>query len=137
MATQEDYKNIQDAVDFTLNVKSIVRRRKKNQIDKKREMFVQMVLKLEEMAVKSMLAYTDLQIDLSKYEERFYEVIDAMMFFAFGSEATELVSFYIWDRIGPEGEINPITFDNSNFIYLKSPYELWDTLILINPKIVS
>lgn len=136
MGVQEDYKNIQDAVDSTLNVKSIVRRRKKSHVEKKKEMFVQMILKMEEVAVKSMIAYADLQIDLSKYEEKFYEIMDTMMMFSFGPECTDLVSFYVWDRINPEGGVNPVILEESGEVYLNNPYELWDLMILVNPKLV-
>ena len=136
MSSQEDYRNIQEAMDTTLNIKSIVRRKKKNHVEKKKEAFVQMVLKLEEVAVKSMLAYADLQIDLSKYEEKFYEIMDTLMLFSFGPECTDLISFYVWDRVNPEGGINPVMLEESGPIYLNNPYELWDLMILVNPNLV-
>lgn len=136
MSSQEDYRNIQEAMDTTLNIKSIVRRKKKNHVEKKKEAFVQVVLKLEEVAVKSMLAYADLQIDLSKYEEKFYEIMDTLMLFSFGPECTDLISFYVWDRVNPEGGINPVMLEESGPIYLNNPYELWDLMILVNPNLV-
>lgn len=136
MSSQEDYRNIQEAMDTTLNIKSIVRRKKKNHVEKKKEAFVQVVLKLEEVAVKSMLAYADLQIDLSKYEEKFYEIMDTLMLFSFGPECTDLISFYVWDRVNPEGGVNPVMLEESGPIYLNNPYELWDLMILVNPNLV-
>jgi hypothetical protein len=133
----EQYSGIQLAVDHLLGAKSTIRRKKRTQSDRKKETFFLIVTLMEETIVRSNIAYHDLQLDLFKYEEKFMQVIDMLMFFGFGEEAVELISFYLYDRLSEDGKINPIKDSNGHDILLENPYQLWDLIVQINPKINS
>ena len=60
----DNFKEVQTAVDNMLNVKSYVRRKKKTQSDKKKEMFVQMINSLDEIFVRQGLMYADMDVDM-------------------------------------------------------------------------
>tara|TARA_R110000868_G_scaffold397496_1_gene670213 strand:- start:386 stop:787 length:402 start_codon:yes stop_codon:yes gene_type:complete len=130
-----EYKNVQSAIDTLLNVKSTVRRKKKTEQNKKKEMFVQIINGLEETIIRSSIAYMDFGLDYSKYDESYLAVIDALIYMNFGKEASELISYYLWDRINPDGSTNPILDEDNVEIYLKSPHELWDLMCKLNPKL--
>jgi len=131
----DNFKEVQTAVDNMLNVKSYVRRKKKTQSDKKKEMFVQMINSLDEIFVRQGLMYADMDLDMFKYDEKFLGVIDVMIYFHFGEACSEVIAFYLYDRQNPDGTLNPIFDDNDNEILLQNPYDLWNLLIMINPKI--
>jgi len=130
-----EFKNVQSAIDTLLDTKSFVRRRKKNDKDKKKELFFQIINGIEEVIIRSNLMVIDFGLDNSKYDESFLMVIDALIYMNFGKEAAELVSFYIWDRLNPDGSINPVMCDNEEEIILNNPYELWELMIKVNPKL--
>lgn len=134
---ENEYKQVQAAVDNILNVSTIVRRRKKTASDKKRELFFQIIVAIEEIQVRQNLMYHDLSIDFANYDEKFLTVIDGLLYMHFGHDCAEIISFYIWDRINPEGEITPLIGEDGTEIFLKNPYELWDLLCAINPKLVE
>jgi hypothetical protein len=133
----EPYKEIQSAVDSLLNVKSTIRRKKRNQSDKKKEMFFAIITLMEETIVRTNIAYQELQIDMFKYEEKFINVIDMLMNMQFGEQACELISYYLYDRMNPDGTINALQSDDGKLIELTSPYQLWEIVLLTNPKILE
>ena len=130
-----DYKNVESAVDSLLNLKSFVRRKKRNEQDKRREIFVQIINGIEEVIIRSNIAMVDYGIDYSKYDDSFLMVIDALIYMNFGKEAAELISFYIWDRVNPDGTINPVLDEEDNEIVLKDANQLWDLILKVNPKL--
>ena len=131
----EDFKEIQIAVDGILNVKSYVRRKKRTELDKKKEMFVQMMNSMEEITIRQALMYADMDVDMFKYDEKFLAVIDVMIYFHFGEACSEVIAFYLYDRQNPDGTLNPILDENDTEIILQNPYDLWNLLVMINPKI--
>ena len=131
----DNFKEVQTAVDNMLNVKSYVRRKKKTQSDKKKEMFVQMINSLDEIFVRQGLMYADMDVDMFKYDEKFLAVIDVMLYFHFGEACSDVIAFYLYDRRNPDGTLNPILDDNDTEILLENPYDLWNLLVMINPKI--
>lgn len=130
-----DYKNVESAVDSLLNLKSFVRRKKRNEQDKRREIFVQIINGIEEVIIRSNIAMVDYGIDYSKYDDSFLMVIDALIYMNFGKEAAELISFYIWDRVNQDGSINPVLDEEDNEIVLKDANQLWDLILKVNPKL--
>lgn len=125
---------IQTAINEILNVKSLIRRKKKNQSDKKRELFISIVNAIEHVSNRQNLMYVDLQLDFTTYDESFLDIVDALVILHFGKEGAELIAYYLWDRVNPDGSINPLIDENNNPIVLESASDLWDTLLLMNPK---
>ena len=125
---------IQTAINEILNVKSLIRRKKKNQSDKKRELFISIVNAIENVSNRQNLMYDYLQLDFTTYDESFLDIVDALVILHFGKEGAELIAYYLWDRVNPDGSINPLIDENNNPIVLETASDLWDTLLLMNPK---
>jgi hypothetical protein len=125
---------IQTAINEILNVKSLIRRKKKSQSDKKRELFISIVNAIENVSNRQNLMYVDLQLDFTTYDESFLDIVDALVILHFGKEGAELIAYYLWDRVNPDGSINPLIDENNNPIVLETASDLWDTLLLMNPK---
>ena len=125
---------IQTAINEILNVKSLIRRKKKSQSDKKKELFISIVNAIEHVSNRQNLMYVDLQVDFTTYDESFLNIIDALVILHFGKEGAELIAYYLWDRVNPDGSINPLIDENNNPIVLETAGDLWETLLLMNPK---
>ena len=125
---------IQIAINEILNVKSLIRRKKKTQLDKKRELFISIINSIEQITNRQNLMYADLQLDFTNYDESFLETIDALIVLHFGKEGAEVISYYLWDRLNPDGSINPLQDMDGTLITLESANELWNILIQMNPK---
>lgn len=125
---------IQIAINKLLGVKSLIRRKKKTRVDKKKELFIGIINSIEQIINRQNLMYAELNLDLSNYDESFLDVIDALVYLHFEKEGAELISYYLWDRISPSGEINPLIDENQKEIILESAQDLWNLLIKTNPS---
>lgn len=131
------FREIQNAVDHLLNVKSVAKRKKKNENDKKREIFFQLINGIDHINVRQSLLFADLRVDFSTYDEKFFEVIDGLIHMSFGKQCADLIGFYLYDRFNTDGSMNPILTEDGRELYLNDPYELWDLMKLINKKIIE
>ena len=135
MSSTDDFKEIQSAVDQILKVKSTTKRKKKNNSDKKRELFFQIIHNIEELHVRQNLLYSDIGVDFGAYDEKYFTLIDQLLDMSFGAKGTHLIGYYLYERINPDGSINPIVTEDGTEIYLDDPYKLWELLKAISPKI--
>jgi len=78
--------------------------------------------------------YADLQLDFSKYDEPFFDTIDALLILHFGKEGSELVGYFLYDRFNPDGSVNPIYDQNKNEVILNDAIDLWNLLVKMNPR---
>ena len=131
------FREIQNAVDQLLNIKSVTKRKKKSSNDKKRESFFQIINTIDELNVRQNLLYAEMGVDFSSYDERYYNIIDMLIALSFGKQCTDLIGFYLYERINVDGSINPIITEDGRELYLQDAYELWDLMRLINPKIAD
>ena len=134
MAGIEEYKEVKLAVDELLKTSSVVRRKKKQESDKKRELFCSVINSIEHLNIRGTLVFADLQLDMEKYDEKFFEVIDALIYINFGKDKSELISFYLWNRVNSDGSINPIFDESGGEIFINTPYELYDLLCKMNSQ---
>ena len=125
---------IQTAINQILNVKSLIRRKKKTQEAKKRELFVSIINSIEAIINRQNLMYAELNLDLANYDESFLDTIDALIILHFGKEGAELIGFYLWDRVSPDGTIEPLLDEYDKPFYLETANDLWNTLLHMNPK---
>jgi hypothetical protein len=132
----EDYKNIQNAVNSVLNVQSFVKKKTIQKIsEKKRDSFVRIITLLDSAIIRSNILFSDIELDMSRYDEKFYEVIDHLLLSSYGEECYELISFYLWERMDENGQPLSLIDSQGVEINMKSPYDLWDLMVKINPKI--
>jgi hypothetical protein len=131
----EEYKNIQSAVNQMLNVQSFVKKRSQRGPEKKRDTFVRIINMIEEAIVRSNIMYADLEMDMSKYDEKFYCAMDYLLLIAYGQECYDLISFYLWERMDDIGQPLSLVDSQGQEINMQSPYDLWDMMVKINPKI--
>ena len=121
---EKELTEIQSAINEILNVKSMVRRKKKSQSEKRRELFISIINAVEQIITRQNVMYMDLQLDFAKYDEPFLDTIDALIILYFGKEGADLIGWYLWERLNPDGTINPVVDENGNDIEINSPAEL-------------
>lgn len=131
---EQELTEIQLAINEILNVKSLVRRKRKTQTDKKRELFISIINSIEQLINRQNLLYADMQLDFTNYDDAFLDTIDALIVLHFGKEGAEIIVFYLWDRLSPDGSINSLLDEDNNEIVLENAGQLWDLLVKINPK---
>lgn len=125
----DDYNIVKHAIDELLRVNTSFKRKKKNTLEKKKELFFTIINGIQALDARSSLANADLRIDMSTYDEAFFQVIDSLILFHFGKDNYELIMFYLYERINPDGSINILVDDNGDEVALETLDDLW---VLIN-----
>ena len=131
---EKQLNEIQSAINNILSVKSLIRKKKKKQVDKKKELFIAIINSIEQIIVRQNLLYTDIQLDFAKYDEAFLDTIDALIVLHFGKDGGEIIGWYLWERINPDGSFNYLMDEEGNELHVNTVQELWDLLLRINPK---
>jgi hypothetical protein len=108
-----------------------LKRKKKSEHDLNKELFEKIIIALERANIRTALVGTEFDIDLSKYDETFYEVVDNLLLMQFGKQAAEVIFFYVYERMNPDGSINELRDVNDNPIVLNNPTDLWDLINVI------
>ena len=130
---EQSLNEIQAAINQVLGVKSLIRRKKKTQETKKRELFISIINSIEAIINRQNLMYAELNLDLTNYDEAFLDTIDALIVLHFGKEGAELIAYYLWDRVATDRTITSLLDEQGKEIYLETATDLWNLLISINP----
>lgn len=112
---------------------------KKQSIElKKKNIFISLINTYEQALEKSNKLQSEFDIDLFNYEEPYFEVIDKLFLLMCGLDLYNIISYYLYERYDIENNINPIIEISESGveteIYLKTPEDLYNYLIQINPN---
>jgi hypothetical protein len=135
MSDLDRNEELKRAFDELLNTSTSLKRKKKNTADKKREMFLQIVNLCEAVITREILLAADFKIQMENYNEDFYRIIDSLLLLYLGKQGFELISFYLYDRINPDGTINYLLDENEKEIILETAEDLFNLLCKINPSL--
>ena len=124
----QEFENIRLAINKLLNVKSSIKRKKQNKQTQARELFVSVINSLQMLQTRATIMFSDLKLDYSTYDEPFLEIIDALLLMKYGKEATEIISYYMWERHNPDGTVNEIFDEHDNIIPLENANDLWNVV---------
>jgi len=129
---------LKQSLDQLLQADTSIKRKNKKSYDQKRELFINVINQFEHAITKSYLIEKDYKIDMSKYEENFYQIIDSLILLAFGKEVYELLSFYFYERYNPDGSENGLIIEETGEeIFVKDAHELWDIILRVQPDIFN
>ena len=127
---------LKQSLDQLLQADTSIKRKNKKAFDQKKDLFINLINQFEYAISKSYLIEKDFAIDLSKYEENFYQVIDSLILLSFGKDVYELLSFYFYERWNPDGTQNGIIIEETGEeIMIKNAEELWSLIVKIKPSI--
>ena len=130
---QNGYDDIKKAVDQLLKITSTVKRKKKAYIDKQKDLFISILMALQASQTRTVLTQTELKLDFSTYDEMYLQIIDSLVLLHFGKEGFELISWYLYEKINPDGTFNEIQNDEGEIVPSDTPEDIWN--ILVNIKL--
>ena len=124
----EEVEGIKQSLENILNADFKIKRKKRTELDIQRDLFFKIVLSLEKLNMRSNVLNVDLDINLTKYDEVFYDTIDDLLLLHFGKNIAEIVFFYVYDRIDQEGNIIYLKDSNGNPVILDNVNDLWNLI---------
>ena len=85
-------------------------------------LFVEQIEKAKELEDK----VVEIGLDVHPLVDPLWIVIENMLKLQFGSDTTNLIMFYLYDKIGPDGKIIPLVEEGSDKKFvLKTPEDLF------------
>ena len=126
------YDDIKKAVDQLLKINSTVKRKRKAYIDKQKDLFIGIIMALQAAETRTMLTQTELKLDFGTYNEMYLQIIDSLILLHFGKEGFELISWYLYEKINPDGSFNELFDDDGKIVPSTTPEDIWN--ILVNLK---
>jgi hypothetical protein len=121
----EEVEGIKQSLENILNADFKIKRKKRTELDIQRDLFFKIILSLEKLNMRSNMLNIDLDIDLTKYDEVFYDAIDKLLLLKYGKEISEIIFFYVYDRIDPEGNITYLSDTAGKPVILETIGDLW------------
>jgi hypothetical protein len=126
------YDDIKKAVDQLLKINSTVKRKRKAYIEKQKDLFISIIMALQAAQTRTILTQTELKLDFSSYDEMYLQIIDSFILLHFGKEGYELITFYLYEKINPDGSFNELFDDDGKIVPSTTPEDIWN--ILVNLK---
>ena len=123
------YDDIKKAVDQLLKINSTVKRKRKAYIDKQKDLFIGIIMALQAAETRTMLTQTELKLDFGTYNEMYLQIIDSLILLHFGKEGYELISWYLYEKISPDGELQELFNDDGEIVPSTTPEDIWNILV--------
>ena len=102
---------------------------KTSKVKKEKEIFVENVTLLEQCFKRADDIHEHLGIDLYMYEEPFLQTIENLFLIKYGETVSEIVFWYLYERVGEDGVIHPLIYEEENKepieLIIKTPTDLW------------
>ena len=124
----EEVEGIKQSLENILNADFKIKRKKRTELDIQRDLFFKIVLSLEKLNMRSNVLNIDLDIDLTKYDEVCYDLVDDLLLLHFRKDIAEIVFFYVYDRIDQDGNIIYLKDSNGNPVILDNVNDLWNLI---------
>jgi hypothetical protein len=128
---QGGFDEIKKAVDALLKINSTVKRKKKAYIDKQKDLFTSIIFALQAAQTRTILTQTELKLDFSTYDEMYLQIIDSLILLHFGKEGYELISWYLYEKINPDGSFNELFNEDRELVPSTTPEDIWNVLVNI------
>jgi hypothetical protein len=122
------YNNIKQAVDALLKINATVKRKKKTEVDKQKDLFVSILTAIQAAETRTTLVLNELKIDYTAYDELFLQIIDSLLLYNFGKEGFEVISFWLYEKIAPDGSVNELYDDDNNIVPSTTPEDIWNII---------
>jgi len=98
-------------------------------VKKEKEVFIENITLLEQCFKRADELHDMFSVDLYMYEEPFLVIIENMFLLKYGEVVSEIIFWYVHDRVDADGKINPLFYEEEGKepveMVIKTPTELW------------
>lgn len=126
MDNVEKIKSSQKIVEHVLGSQTKVSHRTKTKYDLDKKKFENIILNLEQLETRTNILINDFNLDLSKFEDIYYEVINNLFSLLYPKEVIDIINFYLYGRMSPEGDVVVLKDVEGNEIVVDNPSQLYN-----------
>lgn len=117
--------NVKRSIEDVLGQTAKLRRTKKQPEDKKKVLFTSIMESICVADLKS-LQMEMLGIDMMNFNIHYQEAIDNLIELHFNPKQTNLIYWFLYDRMNPDGTVEQFIDENNEIIPLDTPDDLYE-----------
>lgn len=103
-----------------------------NQIDVDKTLFIMIIEEIKNLDDNETIIFNNTGIDLSSITNNYLSVIEKLVMLKFGEKAYDIIMWYLFNRISPEGTILKLENQEGDVFEINNPEQLWE---FINTKL--
>ena len=96
------------------------------QIDVSKSIFSLIIHELETLNNNEHNIFENTKIDLSSITDGYISVIEKLFMLSFGEQAYEIIIWYLFHRVAPDGTIIKLENQQGETFEINTPEQLWD-----------
>ena len=123
MKKKKQIKKLTDLIGKGINIQE----NKKSEKLKEEQFFLDIISELCQMEAKSQIMSSS-GINVMEYEEGYLKVINALLKKHFGEAKSQIIMWWVFESINPEGEISALVDENKKEHIINTPQELYKFL---------
>lgn len=123
MKKKKQIKKLTDLIGKGINIQE----NKKSEKLKEEQFFFDIISELCQMEAKSQIMSSS-GINVMEYEEGYLKVINALLKKHFGEAKTQIIMWWVFESINPEGEVSALVDENKKEHIINTPQELYKFL---------
>lgn len=120
--------NIKVSIDKILGQSTTLRKVKKSGEDHRKAVFNKILNNLIAVEERSVVIDELYSLDLSKYNNLFFDIIEDILALHFNKEQVNLINFFLYDRYSADGSIIQLHDKDGNTVKLEDGNDLWELL---------
>ena len=132
---QDPIDGAKESIEYIIGANTKLKRRRKTEEDTQKEQFISFINTLEAINDRSFMMVHDFDLNLIKYDEKFYAVIDSLILMHFGPDISEIIFFFIYERSNPDGSFNDLLDEDKNIVPLENAGDLWELVKELKAKL--
>lgn len=127
--------DIQEIIEDILDVPTGIKRKESNKEDFGKINFCKVIDNIEHLIQRTFFMNQDFGMDMSKYDEMFFDTMDMLLELNYSMDELELINFYLYGKYNPDGSTNNfIDRETNEVIILDTSEDLFFALEDLNPK---
>jgi len=135
MSKRDNINKIKSYIDDILGTKSSLRKKLPSKKILEKELFCQVLQNLQFVNNRTMGMKHDYKIDMMKYDDPFYVVVENLFKLNYTQEQQNLINWWLYDKFLPTGEVLILTEkETDELIPSDTPEEVWDLISDIQKK---
>lgn len=112
----------------------LTKRSEKKKPLSEKEMFIDLVARLDQAWNNSNIMYEQFKVNLLEYEEQYFTLIEDLILLKYGDWKSEIILWYVYGRIDEEGNMYSLMLtmnDEKKEVVINNPTQLWDFIKMI------
>ena len=123
MKKKKQIKKLTDLIGKGINIQE----NKKSEKLKEKQFFFDIISELCQMEAKSQIMSSS-GINVLEFEDGYLKVINALLEKHFGEAKTQIIMWWVFESINPEGEVSALVDENKKEHIINTPQELYKFL---------